>query len=71
MADKKNSIFLDGVEYDFNEMTQEQQVLVNHVADLDRKLSSARFNVDQLQVGRNAFFGMLKEALEKKEEAKE
>jgi len=41
---------------------------VNHVADLDRKLASARFNVDQLQVGRDAFYGMLKTALEKKEE---
>jgi hypothetical protein len=71
MADKKNSIFLDGVEYDFNEMTQEQQVLVNHVADLDRKLSSARFNVDQLQVGRDAFFHMLKTAIDKKEEVKQ
>lgn len=68
MADKKTSIFLDGVEYDFNEMTQEQQAIVNHVADLDRKLASARFNVDQLQVGRDAFYGMLKTALEKKEE---
>jgi hypothetical protein len=38
---------------------------VNHVADLDRKLGSARFNVDQLQVGRDAFFGMLKQALMK------
>jgi len=65
---EKNPISIDGVEYDFNEMTQEQQVLVNHVADLDRKLSSARFNVDQLQVGRDAFFHMLKQSLEKKEE---
>ena len=64
---EKNPISIDGVEYDFNEMTQEQQVLVNHVADLDRKLASARFNVDQLQVGRDAFFGMLKSALEKKQ----
>jgi hypothetical protein len=39
-------------------------MLLNHVSDLDRKLDSARFNVDQLQVGRNAFFGMLKESLE-------
>jgi hypothetical protein len=65
---EKTPISIDGVEYDFNEMTQEQQVLVNHVADLDRKLSSARFNVDQLQVGRDAFFHMLKQSLEKKEE---
>jgi hypothetical protein len=37
--------------------------LVNHVADLDRKLGSAKFNVDQMQVGRDAFFGFLKNSL--------
>ena len=68
---EKTPITIDGIEYQFEDMTQEQQAIVNHVADLDRKLASARFNVDQLQVGRNAFFGMLKESLEKKEEAKE
>jgi len=51
MADKKTSIFVDGVEYQFEDMTPEQQVLINHVADLDRKLASAKFNADQLQVG--------------------
>jgi len=49
-------------------MTPQQQMLVNHVADLDRKLDSARFNVDQLQVGRDAFFKLLKDALETKPE---
>lgn len=64
MAEKKTQpIIVDGTEYDFNEMTEQQQVLVNHVADLDRKLASARFNADQLQVGRDAFFSMLKQAL--------
>lgn len=71
MANTKTPITIDGVEYQFEDMTQEQQVLVNHVADLDRKLGSARFNVDQLQVGRDAFFSMLKIALEKKEVAEE
>ena len=66
MANQKTPISIDGVEYQFEDMTQQQQVLVNHVADLDRKLSSARFNVDQLQVGRDAFFGMLKQSLEAK-----
>ena len=65
---EKTPITIDGVEYQFEDMTQQQQVLVNHVADLDRKLSSARFNVDQLQVGRDAFFAMLKQALESKPE---
>jgi hypothetical protein len=64
MAEKKTTpVVIDGIEHQLEEMTQEQQMLVNHVADLDRKLASARFNVDQLQVGRNAFMGMLTEAL--------
>lgn len=62
----KTPVTIDGVEYQFEDMTPEQQTLLNHVADLDRKLSSAKFNVDQLQVGRDAFFNMLKTALEDK-----
>lgn len=64
----KTPLSIDGTEYNFEDMTEQQQVLVNHVADLDRKLASARFNVDQLQVGRDAFFAMLKQALEAKPE---
>lgn len=63
---EKTPVNIDGIEYKYEDMTQEQQILLNHVADLDRKLDSAKFNVDQLQVGRNAFFGMLKQALEAK-----
>ena len=69
MENKKTPITIDGVEYAFEDMSQEQQTLVNHVADLDRKLSSARFNVDQLQVGRNAFMQLLAQELAKPEEA--
>jgi len=64
MGEKKtNPVTIDGVEYQFEDMTPEQQTLLNHVVDLDRKLNSAKFNVDQLQVGRDAFFGLLKTAL--------
>jgi len=66
--EKKTPVSIDGVEYKFEDMTEQQQMLVNHVADLERKLGSARFNVDQLQVGRDAFFTMLKAALEAKPE---
>jgi hypothetical protein len=57
-------VTIDGVEYIFEDMTPEQQTLLNHVVDLERKLNSAKFNVDQLQVGRDAFFTMLKKSLE-------
>lgn len=70
MENKKTPITIDNVEYQFEDMTQEQQMLVNHVADLDKKLGSMRFNADQLQVGRNAFMNMLTESLASaKEEA--
>jgi hypothetical protein len=61
---EKRLIKIDDVEYDINEMTERQQNMLNHVADLDQKLAMARFNVDQLEVSRQAFFGMLKASLE-------
>ena len=69
MAEKKTTpVTIDGKEYVFEDMTQEQQTLVNHVADLDRKISSTQFNLDQLKVGQQAFIQLLKESLEKKPE---
>jgi hypothetical protein len=68
---KKTSITIDDVEYFYEDMTQEQQVLVNHVADLDRKIGSSQFNLDQLNVGKNAFVNLLKEALNKVEKEAE
>ena len=32
--------------------------------DLDRKLAAAKFNVDQLQVGRDAFMNMLTQEID-------
>ena len=62
--DKKTPIVIDDKEYMFEDMTAEQQMLVNHVADLDRKIGSAQFNLDQLNVGKQAFVELLKKALE-------
>jgi hypothetical protein len=66
MANTKTPITIDDVEYAFEDLTPEQQILINHLADLDRKLGSAKFNVDQLQVGRNAFANMLEQSLKAK-----
>jgi len=72
MAEKKTTpIVIDDVEYTFEDMTQEQQSLVNHVADLDRKINSTKFNLDQLNVGRGAFINMLKASLEEEQQEEE
>ncbi len=70
MSEKKTaSVTIDGKTYTEDQLTDQQKVMVNHVADLDRKIASARFNVDQLQVGRDAFFAMLKASLSASDEA--
>ncbi len=60
---KEQTITIDDVEYKVDDLTQEQVTILNHINDLDRKLSSAQFNLDQLNVGRGAFMNMLTESL--------
>ena len=38
--------------------------MVNHVGDLDRKIGTTQFNLDQLAVGKQAFVDMLTKSLE-------
>jgi hypothetical protein len=47
-----------------DDFTAEQSAMLNHVQDLDRKLSNAQFNLDQLMVGREAFVQRLAASLE-------
>ena len=65
---KKNQVTIDDVEYAFEDMTPEQQSMVNHLIDLDRKIGSSQFNLDQLNVGKQAFLTMLRESLAKVDE---
>ena len=65
MAEKQTqTITIDDVEYTEDQLTDQQKVMINHIGDLDRKIRSTQFNLDQLNVGRNAFMGMLKSSLE-------
>jgi hypothetical protein len=64
---KKNQVTIDDVEYAFEDMSLEQQAMVNHLVDLDRKIGSSQFNLDQLNVGKQAFLTMLRESLAKVE----
>jgi hypothetical protein len=61
---EKTPITVNDKEYFFDDMTDQQKTVINHIKDLDRKLASAKFNVDQLSVGRDAFVNMLAESLE-------
>ena len=62
------TVSIDGKEYQLDDFTQEQKVMLDHCMDLDRKLSSCQFQFDQLRVGKDAFLAMLKKSLEASEE---
>ena len=69
MGEKKTTpIVVNDVEYTFEDMTEQQQAMVNHCNDLDRKIRSTQFNLDQLSVGKDAFVKMLVDDLEKEAE---
>lgn len=59
MSDENRMITIDGKEYDFEELDDNQKTMVNHVASLNNKIAQARFDLDQLQVAQDAFGKML------------
>ena len=67
MAKDKKTITINDKEYTEEQLTDEQKVLINHITDLDRKVGSTQFNLDQLQVGRKAFMSLLEASLETEE----
>ena len=62
--DEKKTITVNDKPYNVQDLNEQEIVMVNHLADLDQKLMAARFNVDQLQVCRDTFVGMLTHSLE-------
>ena len=69
---EKNLITINDKEHNIDDFTDEQKIMLNHINDLSRKLDNARFNLDQLAVGRDAFVARLATSLEEQpEEAEE
>jgi len=71
MAKNKNKkenapvLSLDGKEYNINDMTDDQKVIISHVQDLSRKIETIKFNLQQMEVGKDTFVKMLKDELTK------
>ena len=59
----KQVITIDDKEYNVEDLTQDQVAFLNHITDLDRKMAQMRFNLDQLQAGRDTFARLLNESL--------
>ena len=69
MANKQSQIVtIDGTEFDANDFNEQEIAYLNHIMDLDRKIGSTQFQLQQLMVGKDAFLGMLKAELAKPRE---
>ena len=68
VKDEKKTITVNEAEYNLEDFTSQQSAFLNHINDLDRKLSSSQFNIDQLNVGRQKFVELLADSLENPEE---
>lgn len=67
---EKPVLKIEDKEYDIESMNNEQKSMINHVADLDRKLQSAEFNLIQLRFGRQAFVDALKASIDESDKEK-
>ena len=61
---EKKTIIVNEVEHNIKDLSEQQIAMVNHIADLDKKLGNLGFNMDQLKVGREGFVNMLSASLE-------
>ena len=66
--EKETTINLFGKDYKESELTDEQTTMINHIADLDRKVGASEFNLTQLRFGRQAFLDALQVDLNKEPE---
>ena len=74
MAKRKNKtkqtpvVNLDGKDYKVDDLNDNQKMIITHIQDLSRKIESTQFNLQQLNVGKDAFVGLLKQELDKDED---
>jgi len=65
MTDKNSKfVTINDKNYTEDQLTDEQKVILNHIKDLELKIRSAQFNLDQLNVGKEAFVSLLTKSLE-------
>ena len=68
MGEKKTTpISINDKDYILEDMTEQQRELIAHINDLDRKIRSTKFNLDQLSIGKDAFVNLLVADLEPQE----
>lgn len=66
---EEQKVVVDGVEYTLDQITETAAHCLNQIRSLDQKIHSASMNMEQMQVGRDAYIAKLKQELPEPEAA--
>jgi hypothetical protein len=70
-TETNNVISINGKDYNPNDMTSEQQYIVNQLRDLQSKADNLKFQLDQLSAAQRMFTDALIKSVESPEESPE
>ena len=65
---EERKISINDKDYNYDELSQEQQMLVEHIENCRRQKANLAFQIDRENVAEGAFAKMLTESFEEKEE---
>ena len=71
MSENQRKVNINDKDYNYDELSQEQKILVEHIETCRRNKAQLAFNIDKESVAEGAFAKMLTESFDKKEEVKE
>ena len=64
---EKTPVTINNEEFFIEDMTDEQKAMINHIQDLNKKITASQFNLEQLNFGKNAFVNALSQSLNTQE----
>lgn len=70
MSDKDDIITINGIEYNYVELEDAQQYMVNQLRSLNDKILRARFDLEQIKIAHEAFSSQLIQSVKEPEPEK-
>ena len=68
---EERKVNINDKDYNYDELSQEQKILVEHIENCRRQKAQLAFQIDRENVAEGAFAKMLTESFDKKEEEEE
>jgi|TARA_R100000479_G_scaffold113862_1_gene57627 hypothetical protein len=66
--ENKRKLVIDDKEYNYDELKQEQQILMDHVENCRRQKANLAFQIDRENVAESAFAKMLEDSFKEDQE---